>query len=86
MEVVVNRYSLLFGLRSFDGPSFSCTPQFLLALLLLELAQANAKLFGLNAKLGPVGWSFFGLFGCVVCHRNPTYTSRTTINFLDLGF
>jgi hypothetical protein len=63
--------SVLFNLRSFGRPSFSCTPQFLLALLLLELAQADPKLIGLNAKLGPVGWNFFGLFGCLVFHRNP---------------
>jgi len=49
-----------------------CAPEFLFALLLLKLAQADAKFFGLNAKLGPVGWNFFGLFGCVVCHRNLT--------------
>jgi len=64
--------SVWFYLRSFGGPYFSCTPEFLFALLLLKLAQADAKFFGLNAKLGPVSWNFFGLFGCVICHRNLT--------------
>ena len=54
--------------RRFCRRSFSCTPQLLLAQLLLELTQANSKFRGLSTKVIPVGVDFLGLLGGVVFH------------------
>lgn len=58
------------------GCSFISTPSFLLALLLLKLAQRNAELGSFSAKISPIGLGrLSGSFGRFIFHRTLFYAA-----------